>query len=123
MSYLYSLFNDYIAYYLWSNTNDIATKPVLSTAIISAPVNPYKFLITSNDLNKVNLKPPNNIIPNPSRNMPLMNRFNLAILNKAQLKLIMNVKLKPTEPVTKQKYYEPRHPVLKELLFKRKQIE
>jgi|LauGreDrversion4_2_1035121.scaffolds.fasta_scaffold173973_2 hypothetical protein len=125
MSYLYSLFNDYIAYYLWSNTNtnDITTKPVLSTTIISAPVNPYKFLITSNDLNKVNLKPPSNIIPNPSRNMPLMDRFNLAILNKAQLKLIMSVKLKPTNPLIKQTYYEPRHPVLKELLFKRKQLE
>jgi hypothetical protein len=122
MSYLYSLFNDYIGYYIWSNTNDINVKPEISQKTITPPINPYKFLITSNDLNKVNLKPPSNIIPSPSRNMPLMDRFNLAILNRAQLRSILSVKLKPIDPIIKQTYYEPRHPVLKELLYKRKQV-
>jgi hypothetical protein len=74
-----------------------------------------KYLISKDDLIKVNLKPVTDIIPGPSRNMPLMDKINLRMLNKAQLDVILNVKLRKTEPKVKQKIYEPRHPVLKEL--------
>ena len=77
-----------------------------------------KFLITKELLEEINLKPPDNIIPNPSRNMPPMDKVNLADLNKAQLNMILNVKLKPTQVNEKPTYYEPKHPVLRELLNK-----
>ena len=79
-----------------------------------------KFLITNEILEKINLKPPSDIIPNPSRNMPPIDKFNLRCLNKAQLNVIMNVKLKPIPKVDKIQRYEPRHPVLKEILEKTK---
>ena len=41
-----------------------------------------KFLITSDDLKKLNLKSTENIIPAPSRNMPLLDTFELCIHNK-----------------------------------------
>jgi len=77
-----------------------------------------KYLISKDDLIKVNLKPVTDIIPNPSRNMPPMDKVNLADLNKAQLNMILNVKLKPTQVNEKPTYYEPKHPVLRELLNK-----
>jgi hypothetical protein len=77
-----------------------------------------KYLISKEDLEKINLKPVSNIIPNPSRNMPYIDIVNLQSLNKAQLNMIMNVKLKPSLQNTKPSYYEPKHPVLKELLDK-----
>lgn len=79
-----------------------------------------KFLITNEILEKINLKPPVNIIPNPSRNMPPIDKFNLRCLNKAQLNTIMSVKLKPIPKIEKTQKYEPRHPVLKEILEKTK---
>ena len=65
-----------------------------------------------------------NVIPSPARNMPVkgslkVDKFQLYILNQAQLKAIKNVKLKHIPQQTKTKIYEPRHPVLKELLSKR----
>jgi len=77
-----------------------------------------KYLIKIEDLEKINLKPSSNIIPGPSRNMPPMDKFNLQSLNKAQLTTILNVKLKPIPYKEKIVYYEPKHPVLKELLTK-----
>ena len=79
-----------------------------------------KYLITQELLEEINLKPPANIIPNPSRNMPPIDKFNLRCLNKAQLNIIMNVKLKPIPKIEKQQKYEQRHPVLKEMLEKTK---
>ena len=75
-----------------------------------------KYLINIDDLKKVNLQPPKDIIPGPSRNMPpLFDKVDLRNLNKAQLNCILKVKLKKTRPNEKIKYYEPRHPVLSEL--------
>jgi len=82
-----------------------------------------KYLISKEELEKINLKPSSDIIPGPSRNMPPLDKFNLQSLNKAQLTTILNIKLKPTPPREKILYYEPKHPVLRELLntFKNKQ--
>ena len=77
-----------------------------------------KFLISSEDLEKINLRSSEDIIPNPSRNMPLLDKVSLQNLNKAQLNIILSVKLKPIPQIEKQKIYEPRHPVLKEILQK-----
>ena len=77
-----------------------------------------KFLISSEDLEKINLRSSEDIIPNPSRNMPLLDKVSLQNLNKAQLNIILSVKLKPIPKIEKQKIYEPRHPVLKEILQK-----
>ena len=50
--------------------------------------------------------------------MPYIDIVNLQSLNKAQLNIILNVKLKPIPYIEKQMYYEPKHPVLRELLAK-----
>lgn len=73
-------------------------------------------LITESDLLKVNLKP-FNVIPS-ARNMPNMDAFTLQVLSKAHLKDILAVKLKKTDVKIKESCYEPRHPVLRELLMK-----
>jgi len=73
-------------------------------------------LITENDLLKVNLKP-FNVIPS-ARNMPNIDAFTLQVLSKAHLKDILAVKLKKTDVKIKESCYEPRHPVLRELLMK-----
>jgi len=75
-------------------------------------------LISAQDLISVKLKPVSNIIPSPARNMPPIDKFHLGMLNQAQLKEILSIKLLPTKPMEKKKYYEPKHPVLKELLEK-----
>jgi len=78
-----------------------------------------KYLVTIDDLKSVNLQPVNNIVPSPSRNMPPMyDKVDLSNLNKAQLYEILNVKLKPVDIIHKTTIYEPRHPVLKELINK-----
>lgn len=83
------------------------------------PISEQKYLITIEDLKSVNLQPVNNIIPAPSRNMPPMyDKVDLRNLNKAQLYEILNVKLKPVNIISEVKIYEPRHPVLKELINK-----
>ena len=82
-----------------------------------------KNLISVEDLISVKLKMSNNIIPSPARNMPNINKFLLQQLNKAQLNDILNVKLKKTKiERIKPVYYEPIHPVLKELLQKTTRI-
>ena len=75
-------------------------------------------LITEKELLSVNLKP-YNVIPSPARNMPNIDKFTLQVLSKAQLKDVLAVKLKKTETNPKKAYYEPRHPVLRELLMTR----
>jgi len=74
-----------------------------------------KYLITLEDLKSSGLKPINNVIPNPSRNMPLINTLSLIKSNKAQLDEILNIKLRPTIINKKQTYYPPRNPVILEL--------
>lgn len=76
---------------------------------------PKKFIITSDDLTKVNLTPQKNIIPGPSRNMPVLDTFELSIYNKAQLNEILSIKLKPTKINEKPSHYQSRHPVVKQL--------
>jgi len=101
LSYLTSIF--------YTSTNEIQ-QPVVVEEQVKRPV------YTVTDLLKVNLTPVSNIIPNPSRNMPPnFAKVDLRNLNKAQLDIILSTKLKPTKMNLKPLYYEPRHPVLKEL--------
>ena len=88
-----------------TNQENIESKPV--------------YLVSTADLLAVKLKPIKNVIPAPARNMPHVNKFQLHMLNQAQLKAILSVKLKHVEKQTKPKVYQPRHPVLLELLQKR----
>lgn len=74
-------------------------------------------LISVSDLINVKLKPVKDVIPAPARNMPVMDKFKLQMLNQAQLKEILKVKLKPIPPRSIKKY-EHRHPVLREMLEK-----
>lgn len=74
-------------------------------------------LISEEDLLKVNLKPLN-VIPSPARNMPNLDKFTLQVLSKAQLEDVLAVRLKKTTVAPRKTWYEPRHPVLKELLGK-----
>ena len=78
------------------------------------------FLVSVDELLSVKLKPVIDIIPSPARNMPHVSKFQLHMLNKAQLKAILNVKLNHINKdiYTKPKVYYPRHPVLKELMMK-----
>ena len=74
------------------------------------------YLIDVSDLLKVKLKPLKDTIPSPARNMPHISKFELSMLNQAQLKSILNVKLKPVKKPDKPNSFVPRHPVLQELL-------
>jgi len=105
MSFIY----EYINYYLYGTENkENIEKP-----------NEKKFLISVEDLAKVNLTPVDNVIPAPSRNMPpKYDKINLQALNKAQLQEILNVKLKPTKIRDTILFFEPRHPVINELYQK-----
>ena len=76
------------------------------------------YLVTPTELLSVKLKPVKNVVPAPARNMPHMNKFQLHMLNQAQLRAILNVKLKHVERDVNPRSYQPRHPVLKELLQK-----
>lgn len=106
-------------YYFWPNevkvsqseTNNIETNIVS----IPEPILPKKFIISADDLKKVNLNPEKNVIPGPTRNMPVLDTFELQIHNKAHLDEILNIKLRPTVVNKKPTYYPPRHPVVKEL--------
>ena len=53
-----------------------------------------------------------------ARNMPNIDKQIIQYLNKGQLENILAVKLKKSNINPKQIKYEPRHPVLKELLEK-----
>ena len=77
------------------------------------------YLVSVSELLSVKLKPSKDIIPAPARNMPHITKFQLNMLNQAQLKAILSVKLKPVKKPTKPKVYAPRHPVLRELLASR----
>jgi hypothetical protein len=103
---------------------------VISTKNLETPINCPKivqqepeniiYLVSVSDLVGVKLKPVKNIIPAPARNMPHISKFELNMLNQAQLKSILSVKLKPIEKIQKPTFYLPNHPVLRELLTVRK---
>lgn len=95
--------------------NDMSQTPVKSE-------HEAVYLVSVSDLLSVKLKPPKDIIPAPARNMPHITKFQLNMLNQAQLKAILSVKLKHVEQSYKPKVYTPRHPVLKELLVRRPTI-
>ena len=99
----------------------ISTKN-LETPIDSAKIVPENiiYLVSVSDLVGVKLKPVKNIIPAPARNMPYISKFELNMLNQAQLKSILSVKLKPIEKIQKPTFYLPNHQVLRELLTVRK---
>lgn len=84
--------------------------------------NGTNYLISPKELLSVKLKHVSDVIPSPARNMPHITKFQLHMLNKAQLQCILNVKLKPVQSVTKTKFYHPRHPVLRELLESRTMV-
>jgi hypothetical protein len=78
----------------------------INDTIVESKNDEFIYLITTEDLLKVNLKPSNKVIPNPSRNMPpFFDKINLRMLNKAQLHTILSVKLKPIPEIIKQKTY------------------
>ena len=85
------------------------------------PTTNIVYLISVNDLLKVKLKPVKDVVPSPARNMPVIDKFQLHMLNQAHLKEILNVKLRPIPPRPIRKY-EHRHPVLREMLEKVKRI-
>ena len=116
MSALFS----YIGYW-WSSSEDRSgveqdkvTNVIPKSLLEEKPLS----LISASDLIKVKLNPPKYIIPAPARNMPPLDKITLNFLNQAQLREIMSVKLKKIKYREKVEYYEPRHPVLKELLQK-----
>jgi len=108
MAYLYSYFSSYI----W-NTNKEETKEESTDTIDTIDCN--KFLISIDDLNKVNLKFTEDIVPAPSRNMPSISVYKLNTSNKAYLDEILNIKLKPAIVNIKPEYYPPRNPVIREM--------
>jgi hypothetical protein len=77
------------------------------------------YLVSVNELLGVKLKSTKDVIPSPARNMPNISKFQLNMLNQANLKEILNVKLRQTVVKEKPSVYAPRHPVLKELLLLR----
>ena len=62
------------------------------------------YLVSVSELLSVKLKPPKDIIPAPARNMPHITKFQLNMLNRAQLKAILSVKLKPVKNPPNQRY-------------------
>jgi len=107
-------------YSFWNNSSESEPQIILKHHINENVEDEYslvdkKYLISKEDLEKVNLKSSKYIIPGPSRNMPLIDKVNLRALNKAQLDIILSVKLKPAVVNEKPVYYKPRHPVLAEL--------
>jgi hypothetical protein len=117
-----SIFADYFNYYIYGIDNSVK-KVEVKTSTEKEKNLDKKYLITLNDLKSVNLQPVKDIIPAPSRNMPpLFDKINLQNLNKAQLECILNVKLKPIPKLEKIIFYQPRHPVLAELLKKFEKI-
>jgi hypothetical protein len=101
----------------------IPMAPSLSTTLLNDTISSKFNKITAEEITKVKLKPINiNPIPSPARNIPPnLSKFKLTELNQAQLRQILQVKLKPVSKTIK-RGYEPRHPVLKELLQIRKKI-
>jgi hypothetical protein len=111
----------YVPESIHENTMVVPTPPpapVLKSN--SEPSNNIVYLVSVNELLSVKLKPVTDIIPSPARNMPHINKFQLHMLNQAQLKAILSVKLKPVKLPIEPKKYPPRHPVLRELLLTRK---
>jgi hypothetical protein len=113
----------YISSWLYTeeNTSCIPDSPPFNNQIIPESKNTLKYLVSADDLLGVKLKSVDSIVPSPARNMPNISKFNLQMLNKAQLNAILSVKLKPVKP-QKKKTYLPRHPVLRELLSKKLNI-
>ena len=120
-----SIIVDYI-YSLWSLPETKSNKIPDSPQLISSDKtenknisNDLSYLISPKELLSVKLKHVSDVIPSPARNMPHITKFQLHMLNKAQLQSILNVKLKPVHRITTPKCYPPRHPVLRELLESR----
>ena len=111
---------NYIGYWWYTpeDQNKVEADKISNVIPKSFPKERPLSLISPSDLIKVKLNPPKDIIPAPARNMPPLDKFTLNVLNQAQLQEIMSVKLKKTKYIEKVTYYEPRHPVLKELLKK-----
>jgi hypothetical protein len=106
---------DYVSYlfgYDNKNKDSISENIIIESEPI---IQPKKFLINKEDLNKLNLKHREDVVPEPSKNMPLLDTFELSIVNKAQLDEILNIKLKPTPKVEKPIYYPPRNPVIRQM--------
>ena len=82
------------------------------------PEPPTKQVIYEKDLLNVRLKPVQVQVPQVQPTEPIKPKFTLQSLSKEQLANILAVKLKKTNINPKQEY-EPRHPVLKELLSKK----
>jgi len=78
---------------------------------------PFQMIISSTEIKSVNLKP----VSQRVLNIRKYNKIDLRNLNQSQLQEIKDVKLKHIDRKEKQLIdYEPRHPVLKELLLRRR---
>lgn len=99
-----------------STITTITTVPVKKTDDIV-------YLVSVSDLVSVKLRPVKDTIPAPARNMPPISKFHLSMLNQAQLKAILNVKLRPIVKTQKPVYFPPKHPVLVELLSVRPVVD
>ena len=111
---------DYINSWLYTpglieKNSDIPTAPLFTPPT----PNDIIYLVSVNELLSVKLKSVSDIIPAPARNMPCITKFQLHMLNQAQLESILSVKLKHIKRSTEPKTYLPRHPVLRELLSTR----
>lgn len=123
-----SIIVDYI-YSFWSSSETKSEKVPNAPPLLSSSKNENKnisngsiYLISPKELLSVKLKNVSDIIPSPARNMPHITKFQLHMLNKAQLQSILSVKLKPVKLISKPTYYTPRHPVLRELLESRTMV-
>jgi len=109
-----SIVFNYINSWLYTPELNLDATPVIKTSDKTTI-----YLVSATELLSVKLKPVTDVIPSPARNMPNINKFQLHMLNKAQLSAILSVKLKSVKRPLKPMVYLPRHPVLRELLSTR----
>lgn len=126
MSTLFSYFTSW-----WETPKEIPSAHSLSSALLHDNILRSNN-ITSEEILKIKLKPINKHINKhinktnfalhaSARNLPpQFDKTTIISLNKAQLSEMLKIKLKPISNLNKKNYYEPRHPVLKELLQIRK---
>ena len=109
--------------YIYSWFYSTEESPVYRTEVspvYTTEYHEFKPIMPFSESDLSNLK---NVIPGPARNMPNIDKCTLEILSKAHIQDILAVKLKKTDVKPKQTYYEPRHPVLRELLLKTPKIQ
>jgi hypothetical protein len=120
----------YISEWWYNPTGSLKNNPEGSELQTDKTIPSNNYLITEKDLLSAKLViPPNttepltSYLPGPARNMPLLSKAQLYVLNKANLQDILSVKLKHVNTIKQDIVYEPKHPVLCELLRKIKRVQ